>query len=145
MSNGFPNLFMIAQPGSPSIRSQVLVSIEQHVDWIFDMLEHARKADVMEIEASKIAEDAWTQHVADVAAKSLFARADTQYVGANIPDKPRVYLAYLGGVGVYRRICETVCANDYEGFILKREAGVLPGNEAWSGATATPLVWGTAV
>jgi cyclohexanone monooxygenase len=145
MSNGFPNLFMIAQPGSPSIRSQVLVSIEQHVDWIFGMLEHAREADIMEIEASKIAEDAWTQHVADVAAKSLFARADTQYVGANIPGKPRVYLAYLGGVGVYRRICDTVCANDYEGFILKRDAGVLSGNEAWSGATETPLVWGTAV
>jgi cyclohexanone monooxygenase len=145
MANGFPNMFMIAQPGSPSIRSQVLVSIEQHVDWIFDMLEHAHKADVVEIEASTTAEDAWTRHVADVAAKSLFARADTQYVGANIPGKPRVYLAYLGGVGVYRKICDTVCANAYEGFILKREASTLPGSESWSGATETPLVWGTAV
>ena len=130
MANRFPNMFMIAQPGSPSIRSQVLVSIEQHVDWIFDMLEHAHKADVVEIEASTTAEDAWTRHVADVAAKSLFARADTQYVGANIPGKPRVYLAYLGGVGVDRKICDTVCANTYEGFILKREASTLPGSGA---------------
>jgi cyclohexanone monooxygenase len=145
MANGFPNMFMIAQPGSPSIRSQVLVSIEQHVDWIFEMLEHAREANVVEIEASRVAEDAWTQHVAAVAAKSLFARAETQYVGANIPGKPRVYLAYLGGVGVYRKTCDTVRENRYEGFVLKTEAGVLPGSEVWSGATETPLVWGSAV
>ncbi|HEY0421793.1 MAG TPA: hypothetical protein VGC82_00540, partial [Rhodopila sp.] len=145
MANGFPNMFMIAQPGSPSIRSQVLVSIEQHVDWIFEMLEHARQLDVVEIEASRAAEDAWTQHVAAVSAKSLFARAETQYVGANIPGKPRVYLAYLGGVGVYRKTCDTVRENGYEGFILKTMTGVLPGSKVWSGATETPLVWGSAV
>ena len=145
MANGFPNMFMIAQPGSPSIRSQVLVSIEQHVDWIFDMLEHARKAHVVEIEASQMAEDAWTKHVSDVASKSLFARAETQYVGANIPGKPRVYLAYLGGVGAYRKTCDTVRENAYEGFVLKTESGALPGSESWSGANETPLVWGTAV
>jgi cyclohexanone monooxygenase len=109
------------------------------------MLEHAREANVVEIEASRVAEDAWTQHVAAVAAKSLFARAETQYVGANIPGKPRVYLAYLGGVGVYRKTCDTVRENRYEGFVLKTEAGVLPGSEVWSGATETPLVWGSAV
>lgn len=145
MANGFPNMFMIAQPGSPSIRSQVLVSIEQHVDWIFDMLEHARKAHVVEIEASQMAEDAWTKHVSDVASKSLFARAETQYVGANIPGKPRVYLAYLGGVGAHRKTCDTVRENAYEGFVLKTESGALPGSESWSGANETPLVWGTAV
>jgi cyclohexanone monooxygenase len=139
MANGFPNMFMIAQPGSPSIRSQVLVSIEQHVDWVFDMLEHARKADVVEIEASQVAEDAWTKHVSDVASKSLFARADT------IPGKPRVYLAYLGGVGAYRKTCDTVRENAYEGFILKTESGALPGSESWSGTKEIPLVWGTAV
>ena len=145
MANGFPNMFMIAQPGSPSIRSQVLVSIEQHVDWIFDMLEHARKAHVVEIEASQMAEDAWTKHVCEVASKSLFARSETQYVGANIPGKPRVYLAYLGGVGAYRKTCDTVRENAYEGFILKTGSGVLPGSESWSGADEIPLVWGTAV
>lgn len=145
MANDYPNMFMIAQPGSPSIRSQVLVSIEQHVDWIFDMLQHAREAGVVEIEASQEAEDAWTKHVSDVAAKSLFARADTQYVGANIPGKPRVYLAYLGGVGVYRKTCDTVRENGYEGFIIRTETQDLTASKTWAGASETPLVWGTAV
>lgn len=145
MANGFPNMFMLAQPGSPSIRSQVLVSIEQHVDWVFDFLEHARAKRVVEIEASQAAEDAWTTHASEVAMKSLFARAETQYVGANIPGKPRVYLAYLGGVGVYRKTCDTIRENDYEGFILKTESGALPGSATWSGGKETPLVWGTAV
>ena len=145
MANGFPNMFMLAQPGSPSIRSQVLVSIEQHVDWVFEMLEHARQAAVIEIEASLAAEQAWTKHVSEVAMKSLFARADTQYVGANIPGKPRVYLAYLGGVGVYRKTCNTVRDNGYEGFVLKTTSGTLPGSASWSGASEIPLVWGTAV
>lgn len=145
MANGFPNMFLIAQPGSPSIRSQVLVSIEQHVDWVFEMLEHARKSQVVEIQASQAAEDAWTKHVSDVAMKSLFARADTQYVGSNIPGKPRVYLAYLGGVGVYRKTCNSVRDKAYEGFVLRTETGTLPGSETWSGANEIPLVWGTAV
>jgi cyclohexanone monooxygenase len=145
MANGFPNMFMLAQPGSPSIRSQVLVSIEQHVDWVFDLLEHAAKAEVVEIEASRAAEDAWTRHAAEVADKSLFARSETQYVGANIPGKPRVYLAYLGGVGVYRKTCDAIRDNAYEGFVLKTQTSVLPGHEAWSGGSETPLVWGTAV
>ncbi|MFT5174638.1 MAG: cyclohexanone monooxygenase [Gammaproteobacteria bacterium] len=144
-ANGFPNMFMIAQPGSPSIRSQVLVSIEQHVDWVFDMIEHAREAGVVEIEASQEAEDAWTKHVCDVASKSLFARSETQYVGANVPGKPRVYLAYLGGVSAYRKTCDTVRENAYEGFVLKTESGALPGSESWSGANEIPSVWGTAV
>ena len=145
MANGFPNMFMLAQPGSPSIRSQVLVSIEQHVDWVFDLLEHASKAEVVEIEASRAAEDSWTRHAAEVADKSLFARSETQYVGANIPGKPRVYLAYLGGVGVYRETCNTIRDNAYEGFALRTQTGILPGRETWSGASKIPLVWGTAV
>jgi cyclohexanone monooxygenase len=145
MANGFPNMFMLAQPGSPSIRSQVLVSIEQHVEWVSDLLEHAHKAGVVEIEASRAAEEAWTTHAADVAGKSLFARSETQYVGANIPGKPRVYLAYLGGVGLYRKTCDLVRDNGYEGFALRTVTGVLPGSEHWSGAGEAPLVWGTAV
>jgi cyclohexanone monooxygenase len=145
-ANGFPNMFMLAQPGSPSIRSQVLVSIEQHVEWVFDLLEHAKAEGVVEIEASQAAEDAWTEHCAAVAGKSLFARSETQYVGFNIPGKPRVYLAYLGGVGFYRKTCDAVRDNGYEGLILRTATGVLPGSEAWSGATAPQtVVWGTAV
>ena len=121
------------------------MSIERHVDWVFDLLEHASKAEVVEIEASRAAEDAWTRHSAEVADKSLFARSETQYVGANIPGKPRVYLAYLGGVGVYRKTCDAIRDNAYEGLVLRTQTSVLPGREAWSGASETPLVWGTAV
>jgi len=146
MASGFPNMFMLAQPGSPSIRSQVLVSIEQHVDWVFDLLEHAKATGIVEIETTEEAEEAWTNHVADVAAKSLFARTDTQYVGFNVPGKPRVYLAYLGGVGFYRKTCDTVRDNGYEGFVLKTASGVLPGRHTWSSAPAkASQVWGTAV
>jgi cyclohexanone monooxygenase len=139
MANGYPNMFMIAQPGSPSIRSQVLVSIEQHVDWVFELLEHARKVDIVEIEASREAEAAWTTHIAEVAAKSLFARADTQHVGANIPGNPRVYLAYLGGVGVYRRTCDAVRNSGYEAFHLKTEKNDVTGRKEWSGAERIKL------
>jgi cyclohexanone monooxygenase len=145
MANGFPNMFMLAQPGSPSIRSQVLVSIEQHVEWVSDMLQHARNSGVVEIEAGREAEEAWTTHASEVAMKSLFARSETQYVGANIPGKPRVYLAYLGGVGLYRKTCDAVRDNGYEGFRLRTRDGALLGSETWSAAGDTPLVWGTAV
>ncbi|MCW2541475.1 MAG: cyclohexanone monooxygenase [Frankiales bacterium] len=134
LASGFPNMFMIAQPGSPSIRSHVLVSIEQHVEWISDLLQSARANDVIEIEATPVAEGAWTQHVADVAASSLLARADSQYVGANIPGKPRVYLAYLAGVGPYRRICDAVRDNAYEGLVMRTKSGPLPNSDEWSGA-----------
>ena len=141
---GFPNMFMLAQPGSPSIRSQVLVSIEQHVEWVFDLLEHAREKGVIEIEATDEAEAAWTRHCSEVAEGSLFARSETQYVGANIPGKPRAYLAYLGGVGPYRKICDAVRAKDYEGFVLRTAAGELPGGRAWSGlAGGASVGWGS--
>ncbi|MFO1027968.1 MAG: NAD(P)/FAD-dependent oxidoreductase [Acetobacteraceae bacterium] len=145
MANGFPNMFMLAQPGSPSIRSQVLVSIEQHVEFVSDMLLHARNTGIVEIEAGREAEEAWTAHASDVAAKSLFARSETQYVGANIPGKPRVYLAYLGGVGLYRKTCDAVRDNGYEGFRLRTANGAVSGSETWSAAGDTPRVWGTAV
>lgn len=145
MANGFPNLFMIAQPGSPSIRSNVMVSIEQHVEWIFEFLSKARADDVVEIEAALPAEEAWTKHVADVAARSLLTRADSQYFGANVPGKPRVYLAYLGGVGPYRRICDTVADNAYEGFLMRRDDELLRGSEEWSGAGQRLSVYGSVV
>jgi cyclohexanone monooxygenase len=145
MANGFPNLFLIAQPGSPSIRSNVMVSIEQHVDWIFDLLEQARADDVVEIEATPAAEEAWTEHVAEVAATSLLTRADSQYFGTNIPGKPRVYLAYLGGVGTYRKACDAVAANDYEGFVRTTKAGPIPAGTQWSGAGQKIAVYGSLV
>jgi cyclohexanone monooxygenase len=116
---GFPNLFTITGPGSPSVLSNMMVSIEQHVDWIADCLTYLRDEGADTIEATLPAEDAWVQHVNDVADKTLFPLANSWYVGANIPGKPRVFMPYVGGVGVYAEKCDKVAANGYEGFVLE--------------------------
>ncbi|NUR91930.1 MAG: NAD(P)/FAD-dependent oxidoreductase [Nonomuraea sp.] len=115
VSAGFPNLFMITGPGSPSVLSNMIVSIEQHVDWIADCL---RDLEGRTIDADPIAEDAWVAHVGEVAGFTLFPRANSWYMGANIPGKPRVFLPYVGGVDVYRAKCDQVAADGYEGFTL---------------------------
>jgi cyclohexanone monooxygenase len=120
---GFPNLFIIAGPGSPSVLSNMVVSIEQHVEWIADCLLalRARGADL--IEATEAAEDAWTEHVDEVARAGLFRHADSWYLGANVPGKPRVFMPYAGGVGAYRKKCAAVAADDYPGFVMSARAG----------------------
>jgi cyclohexanone monooxygenase len=129
---GYPNLFSVAGPGSPSIRSQVILSIEQHVEWIGDLIRYAEERDVQAIEPTAEAEEEWTQHVADVAAATLVTRNETQYSGANIAGKPRVYLAYLGGVGRYRGICDTVRSHGYEGFeMLSADGATLSSGSHW--------------
>jgi cation diffusion facilitator CzcD-associated flavoprotein CzcO len=117
-SAGFPNLFMITGPGSPSVLSNMPVSIEQHVEWISDTIEDMRERGVDVIEADADAEAAWVAHVNETAEYTLFLLADSWYVGANIPGKPRVFMPYAGGVGTYRQKCDEVRANGYEGFIL---------------------------
>ena len=112
----FPNLFMITGPGSPSVMSNMMVSIEQHVDWISDCLEYARQHDTPTIEATQTAEDEWVQHVNDIANFTLFPRANSWYMGANVPGKPRLFMPYIGGVGPYRQKCDEVAADDYAGF-----------------------------
>jgi cyclohexanone monooxygenase len=116
---GFPNLFMIAGPGSPSVISNMMVSIEQHVDWIADCVAAMGERGATEIEATAAAEDDWVAHVAEIAGVTLFPRADSWYMGANVPGKPRVFLAYLGGVGAYRDRCDEVAADGYRGFVLR--------------------------
>jgi cyclohexanone monooxygenase len=122
MSAGFPNLFIITGPGSPSVLSNMIVSIEQHVDWIADCLAHMRKQHLATIEAGEEAEDKWVAHVNEVASGTLFPQANSWYMGANIPGKPRIFMPYIGGVGVYRRICNEVAAKGYEGFVMGAEA-----------------------
>lgn len=112
---GFPNLFLITGPGSPSVMSNMIVSIEQHVDWIMDCLEHARDGGHTRIEARPDAEAAWAAHVNDVANATLFPKANSWYMGANVPGKPRVFLPYIGGVGPYRQRCDEVADAGYEG------------------------------
>jgi cation diffusion facilitator CzcD-associated flavoprotein CzcO len=117
-SAGFPNLFMITGPGSPSVLSNMPVSIEQHVEWISDFVEYAREREVDVIEADADAEAAWVAHVNEIAEMTLFPLADSWYLGANIPGKPRVFMPYPGGVGTYRQKCIEVRENGYEGFVL---------------------------
>ena len=116
MSVGFPNLFMVTGPGSPSVLSNMLVSIEQHVDWIGDCITHIREQNATCIEASSDAERSWGAHVKELADGTLFPQTDSWYLGANIPGKPRVFLPYVGGFGTYRQLCNEVAEKSYEGF-----------------------------
>ena len=116
---GFPNLFMITGPGSPSVLSNMVVSIEQHVDWIAGCLGYLAGRGLDRVEASAGAEDAWGRHVTELADATLYPQAPTSwYVGANIPGKPRVFMPYVGGCGTYRRECDEVAERGYAGFVL---------------------------
>jgi len=115
---GFPNLFTITGPGSPSVISNMMVSIEQHVDWIADCLSHMREANLYTIEVTTQAEDSWVAHVNEVANATLYPLAKSWYTGANIPGKPRIFMPYVGGVGAYRKTCDEIAAKNYEGFKL---------------------------
>jgi cyclohexanone monooxygenase len=118
MSEGFPNLFIITGPGSPSVLSNMIVSIEQHVDWITDCLAWMRGRGLETIEATRQAEDDWVAHVNEVAQLTVYPQANSWYMGANIPGKPRIFMPYIGGVGLYRRICDDIAAKGYEGFTM---------------------------
>jgi cation diffusion facilitator CzcD-associated flavoprotein CzcO len=118
MVAGFPNLFTITGPGSPSVLSNMAVSIEQHVDWVARCLADLREKEIGSIEATKNAEDDWVSHVNELGNATLFPQANSWYMGANIPGKPRVFMPYIGGVGAYRQKCDEVAAKGYEGFAL---------------------------
>ena len=116
MTAGFPNLFMVTGPGSPSVLSNMMVSIEQHVDWITDCLSHLNRHQTSLIEPTEASENAWVEHVNEVAYKTLYPSAASWYMGANVPGKPRVFMPYIGGVGLYRQKCDEVVAQGYDGF-----------------------------
>jgi len=122
MSAGFPNLFMITGPGSPSVLSNMMVSIEQHVDWVADCLAALDERQLDCIEATQAAEDDWVAHVNEVAHKTLYPQAASWYMGANVPGKPRVFMPYIGGVGAYRAICDEIAADGFRGFRLTAPA-----------------------
>ncbi len=115
-SNGFPNLFMVNGPGSPSVLSNMVPSIENHIDWISDCILHARSLGSGIIEATSEAERAWTQHSAAVAAGTLFNSCNSWYLGANVPGKTRAFMPYVGGYPAYLQKCSDVAKNGYEGF-----------------------------
>jgi cation diffusion facilitator CzcD-associated flavoprotein CzcO len=114
----FPNLFTITGPGSPSVLGNVIVSIEQHVEWITTCLAYMRAHGLDRIEATTAAQDNWVAHVDEVARGTLFVSAKSWFMGANIAGKPRTFMPYAGGVPTYRRICDDVASRGYEGFAL---------------------------
>ena len=115
---GFPNLFTITGPGSPSVLTNMLPSIEQHVDWIADCLAAVRDKGASVIEPVEQAQEDWVVHVGSAAGITLRSTCSSWYVGANIPGKPRVFMPYIGGLPAYIERCEAVVAKDYEGFAL---------------------------
>ena len=119
MVSDFPNLFIVTGPGSPSVLSNVVLSIEQHVDFIADCISHMSAGDHRTVEAEAQAEEDWMERVAKAADKTLFSQGASWYRGVNIPGKPVVFMAYVGGVGAYREACENIVSEGYAGFHFK--------------------------
>ncbi|MEO8540669.1 MAG: NAD(P)/FAD-dependent oxidoreductase [bacterium] len=128
MAAGFPNLFTITGPGSPSVLSNMLVSIEQHVDWITDCVAYMRQDGDDTIEPTVEAEDLWVDHVNSVAEGTMYVApsCNSWYLGANVPGKIRQFMPYIGGVGAYRQKCDEIAANGYEGFVLGKAREAVP-------------------
>ena len=126
MSAGFPNLFLITGPGSPSILTNVVVAIEQHVDWIARCLRHMLDHHLQIAQADARDEAAWVAHVNEVASRTLFPTANSWYMGANIPGKPRAFLPYVGGLQNYTVICEQVVSEGYKGLHFDAGATAQP-------------------
>jgi cyclohexanone monooxygenase len=114
---GFPNLFIISGPGSPSVFTNMITSIEQHVEFIADCVDYMQERGLARVEATVEAEDEWVDHVNEVAGETLLLGCNSWYLGANVPGKPRVFMPYLG-FPPYVEKCESVASNEYEGFRL---------------------------
>jgi cyclohexanone monooxygenase len=121
-SAGFPNLFMITGPGSPSVLASMIQAIEQHVDWLVDCIGHMRDVGAPTIEARLEDEDAWVEHVNEVSKVSLRSTCSSWYVGTNIPGRPRVFMPYIGGFPIYVQKCNEVMSRGFDGFVLEGAA-----------------------
>jgi len=117
-SAGFPNMFMITGPGSPSVLASMIQAIEQHVDWMADCIGHMRDIGAQTIEAEVKYEDDWVDHVNEVAKVSLRSTSSSWYLGANVPGRPRVFMPYIGGFPIYVDKCNQVMTKGFEGFSL---------------------------
>lgn len=115
MTAGFPNLFTITGPGSPSVAVTMTMSIEQHVDWVVDLIRYMEDHGIATVDADADAEAEWANEVRRIADSTLFPRANSWYMGANIPGKPRVFMIYAGGLGAFRQKCEYVASHGYIG------------------------------
>ncbi len=115
---GFPNMFMVTGPGSPSVLTNVIRAIEHHVDWLTDCFETMRDNDIATIEATTEAQDGWVEHVNELADRTLYPRTPSWYLGSDIPGKPKVFMPYAGGLPAYREEADGVALRGYEGFTL---------------------------
>jgi cyclohexanone monooxygenase len=115
---GFPNLFTVTGPGSPSVLTNMLPTIEQHVDWIAGILAYMRDRQMVRIEPDERAEGEWVEHVGEVAGRTLRYTCSSWYLGVNIPGKPRVFMPYIGGFPRYVARCQEIAENGYDGFLL---------------------------
>ncbi|WP_219417964.1 flavin-containing monooxygenase [Pseudonocardia nigra] len=118
MTAGFPNIFIVTGPGSPSVLANMVLAAEHHIDWIADCLVHLARTGNATIEADAQAQDAWVRRSNELAENTLFPKANSWYLGANVPGKPGVFMPFIGGFGTYRTICADVVAKGYEGFVL---------------------------
>jgi cyclohexanone monooxygenase len=118
-SAGFPNLFTITGPGSPSVLASMIQAIEQHVDWMTDCMAHLRDIGAATIEPIQQDEDAWVEHVTEVSTVSLRSTCSSWYVGTNIPGRPKVFMPYIGGFPVYVQKCNEVMSGGFEGFVIE--------------------------
>jgi cyclohexanone monooxygenase len=125
----FPNLFTVNGPGSPSVLSNMVPSIEQHVEWIADCMVFARDHGYRSIEPSRDAEDAWADRVTALAEATVYTSCNSWYLGANIPGKPRIFLPYIGFPD-YVAECDRIAGNGYEGFVLEKAHTSLGGDTA---------------
>ena len=126
-TSGFPNLFVVVGPGSPSLLSNVMVSIEEQTDWLTEMILAAGEKDVVEIEVEPQAERDWVAHVNERAQETLYMTAASYYNGAEVAGKPRVFMPYSGGIRNYRRILENCARDGYSGFAMRREPAATKG------------------
>jgi cyclohexanone monooxygenase len=111
-------MFIVTGPGSPSVFTNMVTSIEQHINWIAACIAHVKQSGSSAIEATRNAEEKWVSHVNEEANKTMMPNANSWYVGANVPGKPRIFMPYLGGAAVYKKVIEDVAKNNYEGFGL---------------------------
>jgi cyclohexanone monooxygenase len=137
---GFPNMFTITGPGSPSVLTNMINSIEQHVEWIADCLASLEGRQHATIEASEEAEAAWVRHALEAVTPSMLPQANSWYMGANVPGKPRMFMPYAGGLHTYTEICRQVAAKGYEGFIIRHGDNVLSDSHSFTSHPPMPEI-----
>ena len=121
MTAGFPNMFIVTGAGSPSVLVNMVVGIEHHIEWICDCLKHLQSRQLASIDATLEAEDSWVGHVNAAADRTLLPLANSWFIGANIPGKPRVFMPYVARIGVYRKECQAIVDKGYAGFTFVAE------------------------